>query len=590
MAKKYLSLDEAAERIGATTERLLRLREEGEIRGFADRGSWKFREQDVEEFVRSQQADSSPDIPMMSPDADDDDSVLDDEGKVDLSASDSDVRLFFDETLFDDEEVDLSDSDSDVQLSGDSGPNLEGGDIADSGSVLETGDHKKQSDSDSDVSLIGGGTEADFDLLSGDTVPSRGARGELPGMKTDSDINLVPQAGSDEQDSDSDVLLTDAPGGATRDDDSDSDVLLTDSDSDVRLSSDSAADLLGDIDSDSDVHLVEGDSNVLAEDSDSDVKLGVDRTDSDIRLVEAPDDDTAGTDPGMVLPEDSDLKLIDSSKADDEDDSGITLESAAMGVGTDDSGISLEIDDSGISLEADDSGISLESLDSGTGFADDSGITLDAGDSGITLDAADSGIALFDDDSGLSLDDGDMGSTMPMKAVAGAGAALEDARGGQTTHMEIPQPDREDSDFELAGLDRDDDDTGTDTSVLMFDDGTGSHESIDAVVGVEDEFGTDEDFEEEFEEDLDDVWDAEDEVDDDFESGESQVDGFAAPAAGRVVSDAPWGTAWTTTVSVAAVFSALSAFIGVELVRTMWLWTQPGQSESWLLSILGGLF
>lgn len=68
MAKKYLSLDEAATQLGMSTDQLMRFREQGDIRGFADRGSWKFREQDIEEFLRTRQADSSPDIPIITSD------------------------------------------------------------------------------------------------------------------------------------------------------------------------------------------------------------------------------------------------------------------------------------------------------------------------------------------------------------------------------------------------------------------------------------------------------------------------------------------------------------------------------------------
>ena len=95
---------------------------------------------------------------------------------------------------------------------------------------------------------------------------------------------------------------------------------------------------------------------------------------------------------------------------------------------------------------------------------------------------------------------------------------------------------------------------------------------------------------------MDDVWDAEDEDEDDgFDTGESKVGDFVAPAgtsAGGawMVQDQPWGTLWTVFVSCGAVFSVLSAFVGIELVRTMWLWTQPGEPTSGLLGMLGGMF
>ena len=65
MAKKYLSLEEAAAHLGITPEQLNRYRERMDIRGFQDRTTWKFRLQDIEEFGRTLQADSTPDVPML---------------------------------------------------------------------------------------------------------------------------------------------------------------------------------------------------------------------------------------------------------------------------------------------------------------------------------------------------------------------------------------------------------------------------------------------------------------------------------------------------------------------------------------------
>ncbi len=65
-SKKYLSLEEAADLLGLTPERLIRVREKGDVRGFADRGTWKFRRDDIEEFQRRHQADSDPAVPLLS--------------------------------------------------------------------------------------------------------------------------------------------------------------------------------------------------------------------------------------------------------------------------------------------------------------------------------------------------------------------------------------------------------------------------------------------------------------------------------------------------------------------------------------------
>lgn len=566
MAKKYLSLEEAASMLGLSTDQVMRAREQGELRGFADRGSWKFREQDIEEFLRSRQADSSPDIPIITGDSS---SVLDD-GDNDLSSSDSDVRLFFDDSPFDDGGVkELAQSGSDVRLTGDSGPKLE----TDAEIDLSGWDSDlKLSDSDSDVKLVGAGTEAEINLVSG--------------KKTDSD---------------SDVRLVD---------EDDSDVKLFDSDSDVRLAENGMAATgamdLNQRDSDSDVKLM-GSEDILLDDSDSDVKLstGLDRTDSDIRLADpspAPkaQSDVTRTMAMPITPDDSDLKLLNkgSGTRAGSPDSGISLEvrGSGLNLNSDDSGISLELD-SGISLEADDSGISLESFDSGAKLGgDDSGITLDAGDSGISLDLDDDGPAVPD-----------MSRTMPMQAIPGAARALSDSS-AMTTQLEIPAAVvGKDSEFELAGLDDDEEEVGTNTSVLTFedddvdssrtiaspalsdegfadDDGGSAEESYDDAESFDDDGG--------YEEDMDDVSDAEEFGDDDFESGQSQVGNF--PTSARVGSraDVDWGMGVKILIGTSTVLSVCCAVIGIELVRTMWIWTQPGNEApaSAILDMIGGMF
>ena len=107
MAKKYLTLEEAAEQLGLPTEKLVELREQGEIRGFADRGSWKFREQDIEEFGRTLQTDSSPDIPIISQE----DAMS---GKA--GDDDSDMNIDFGDFLSDDDGDDSSDTPPEIEL------------------------------------------------------------------------------------------------------------------------------------------------------------------------------------------------------------------------------------------------------------------------------------------------------------------------------------------------------------------------------------------------------------------------------------------------------------------------------------------
>lgn len=587
MAKKYLTLQEAAERLGMTAEELGQQREDGVIRGFANRGSWKFREDDVAEFARSRETDSSPEIPLAALRGEEQDENIAE--RLSETDSDSDVQLFSDSSLFDDDDDadDLSTSDSDVRLAGDSGPIMD----PDEGdeNVLAFSASDDMSNSDSDVQLIAVGTDPDIDLSSGAT--GDGDNGPDAIDDSDSDVKLSTTDFGEElsglsMDSDSDVQITSAEGD-------ESGILLTDSDSDIRLTSEDA-------DSDSEVSLVHSESDAAAGDTAGEINVrqqAGDQTETDMALLgdeldlqlSDPDADAGELGSATVaLPEDSDLKLIDSLD-DDDDDSGITIST------DDDSGIALDIDDSGISLQANDSGISLEGVDSG--FADDSGISLDAGDSGISLDAGDSGISLdagdsgialaADQDSGISLQD-DAGRPVQVGVLGGQGADS----GAETMQMDIDEAGGEPpvmtGDFDLGLLDSEEEDTGTDTSVLMFDDEDG-----DAEAGFEEDFDDGDDFGDDFADDfdddeMDDVFEAEDQEAFD-EAGASSV-GFVTPSEAKTAVEAPWGKWVTGGVAVGSILSALGAFAGFELIRTMWLWSQSGGEPSGILTMIGGLF
>ncbi len=89
---------------------------------------------------------------------------------------------------------------------------------------------------------------------------------------------------------------------------------------------------------------------------------------------------------------------------------------------------------------------------------------------------------------------------------------------------------------------------------------------------------------------MDDVFEAEDDDDEGASSGMT-TGGFIAPAGQAVaVPEAPWGAGVTAGVMIGSLFSAVGAFAGFELVRTMWLWFQPGSEPSWFLNTIGGFF
>lgn len=306
MSKKYLSLEEAANLLNVPTSELMRMREQGEIRGFADRGNWKFKVDDVEAMVRVNSGDSNPEIPLFA--EEDDESVGEQPTIISKGLSDDELNA----SILDDDDDADADDESDVLLVG--GPSFD------------------LDDSDSDVKLVGLDSAAEIPTDISDTA----AEIDLSG--SDSDVRLSA-------DSDSDVrLIADDDGG------SDSDVSLADSATITSFAasagdSDSDISLISDENDESDVTLMSGDDQeaVPLDLSGDDISVfGDDESgislsgDSSLML---------GGESGISLegPADSGMELIA-----DEDDEGITLD---LG---DDSGISLEMDESGISLESDD--------------------------------------------------------------------------------------------------------------------------------------------------------------------------------------------------------------------------------------------
>ena len=349
--KKYLSLEEAAAQLGLKTEELIRLREKGEVRGFADRGTWKFKAEDVAEYRRRQQPDSDPDLQII----DDFNESEDDVGKQATvirkgtdAKSDSDVRLVSD--------------DADKKKSRLTGSSAE---------LPAIGLH----DSDSDVRLV---------------EPSKSIE-----QGSDSDVTLVVPKKGLKSDSDSDVRMVDLPDSRG---DSKSRAPM-DTDSDIRLSPFS--------DSDSDVQLIGPKSKGGKPDSDSDVKLLPNRSKASAQSNVSDKTLDMGPPSSGV-----DFDLLDSDRSGsvlhDEDDSSISLSGDSGIQLAGDSGIQLAGADSGIRLGGDsgirlgvDSGIRLGG-DSGIRLSDDSGVQLKKpADSGISLEGADSAVRLAD--SGINL-------------------------------------------------------------------------------------------------------------------------------------------------------------------------------------------
>jgi hypothetical protein len=508
MAKKYLSLEEVSGMLGISEEALKKARENGDVRGFADRGNWKFREEDVEEFGRTLSTDSSPEVPLFGDEqgsvlGDDDDpgeqpteirkgsgdsNVLSDDNDIlvtdaDEGASDSGVRMMLDDNL------------------------LEGDSSEEAPPLLADSDPSsiplQMSDSDGEMGLEEE-SSADIPLQLGDD--------------SDNDFALGGDDGSDDlplslDDSDSDVKLTNDPNDDSLADSSE-EVLLTgqDSDSDVRLLGQTMP-MMVDSASDSDVRLIKTDSDsdvqLVGSDSDSDVRLlspDISKepgSDSDVKLSGAGDTEIAITLGSEGLYEEEDDESVLSLDSDSDvalaEDSGIALDSAT------DSGIALDVGDSGIALDVGDSDIALDVGDSD--IALDEGLTLDTtGDSGISLDTP--------TDSGISLD-GDMDKTALV-------LQLDDNMSADSeTMVAIPSLDDDDSesDFELGALEGD---SSSDTSVHLFDDEDDDDDRAATMIKK----ATD-DHEETFDLDAGDAFDEEFEDEDDLLGEDDEVEDFA---------------------------------------------------------------
>jgi len=573
MGKKYLSIEEAARILGVDPKQLNRMREKGEIRAFADRGTWKFRQDDIEELSRTQLPDSNPEVPLGN------------------YAHPGDLSS---EVVLGGEDLSLGEQPTIIRRGSEGDPS--GSDVP-----LRF---------DEDLSPASSGMEDD--LHATHEPPSRSRPG------SDSDVRLVLD--------DSLQLESDAP-VAPLSTDSDSDVQLVGSDGAGPSAEESGIALLG-RGSDSDVQLVGGAATRDERSSDSDVKLvtsGAGRKPQPPRDSEISDSDVAL----INRSQDDDDEILSLDVGGDDEGSFVLggKDSGIFSGGPSDSGIALDLDagDTRIGHNAGESGIALAG-DSGIALEGESGIALDAGESGIALDFGDSGIALAGEsgyllggESGIALDkpagdppgkkkskDDDLSGTIPMMPAAGPDSDLLD------TQMEVPLLAGDDSDFEFSSSALDED-SSTNVISLEGEDpadeygatmvGKTSHVDEDLADSVFDEadddvvYGDDEELE--VADDLlgeddelgDDVFGVEDDdFDDDLQTGQSHAD-FVAPI-GRVSApvEAEWGAGTFAGLSISTIAMCLTGWVMYDLVRTMWTGGDPTATSNALLDMFRGMF
>ena len=531
MAKKYLTIEEAAEILGVEASDLTRLREKGEIRAFADRGNWKFRQDDVDELARKRQTDSDPDVPLFkssaaSKPADDDlggtfvfedpvapgssdssinlgeeepDEILGNQPTIvrkggfdDLLGSDSDVRLVFDDSLMPDNSDDvlssLEHSDSDVRLIN-PGPSKDDG-------------------SDSDVKLVPG-------KASVKTPPNKG-----PG--SDSDVTLIGKKNRD------DSITLD----------------LDESDGSFVFGGESSGIALGG----------------FSEEGDDDSGITLD----------------LGGDSGIAL---------------DAGDSGISLDPGGSGISLEPDDSSLVLSgDSGISLSGpSDSGIALEGL---TGGKKKGAAKKPAADLSGTMPEMPMMSAPTDDLGNTQMEIPMLGgqdsefefTASPLDEDSNANFAMlgeddspKSSKGGARKGK------KQDADEDLfdtsTTVEFEADDDEFDSTAEAFDDD--DMEVADDVIGEDDEIAED-------------VFGAADEdFDEELQSGHSSAD-FAVPSMGGARASAPvqaeWGGATFGMLLVSSAVMLLTSFMMYDVVRTMWGNNEPNAGTEMILSSFRGMF
>ncbi len=419
-SKKFLNAEEVAAEFGLNADSLKQFVDSGEVRALADRGTWKYRRDELEGLVSAGKiqpptsdfgldalADGGQTLSFSDPDDDVSYIELDEEALAEQATMITKSTPAVPPVAEDPVEEDwfLPTDEAEMTASG----NQSSSDVA-----IYTGPNPSDDDvpsitdgSDSDVQIApeynsprpeDSGILLDFNLDAGATVSSSGSSLRLPQTAGTVDDFIEPSNVDQESVSAWDEILDSSGdssvvgiGGEA------SGVNLDTSGSSVGLGGDSAVNLV-DL-SGSDVKLPTEESGILLDEGS---RLGMSAGSSVVTKG-------AGSVLGIGAADPDSGVALGSADA----DSGITLEGSRIHADPD-SGITLSAGDSGLALTADlDSGIALGSLDSGLSLQGaDSGLML-SGDSGIAIDG--NAKTLADDDLSFNLD-GDRTQTLDISS------------------------------------------------------------------------------------------------------------------------------------------------------------------------------
>lgn len=409
---KFLELNEAAQLLGVTPDKLVEMRSNGDIRGFRDGASWKFKEDELERAKEEMAADGLDDTLNLAGDGsselgfadaenEDDESILVTEEELGQSGDQTSSTIIG-------KKGSDEPADSDLKLTeGSPGSDLtlaDGSDLA-LGSESGGSDLAFVADEGSDLTLDGGSG------IDSAVVPHEPTAGSsIVGVGPEKDSSVV---GGEKTKKDSSVVGDSSAEGSS--------VLAYDE-------SAAGSSVIGETGSSVISGGAPGDSG-----SSSDVTLVPGVGDSDVALVPDPGSDKGG--PAGVRP-DSDILV---------DDSELTLEGPDAG-GT--GNLELAADTGGTGSALSDLDMAL---DSELALSDDDDVVLSGSGTGsdLSLSAADSGINLSSPtDSGLSLE---ADSGINLQSPTDSGLSLDeeplDLGGSSISSLELPE------DEEVVGLD-----------------------------------------------------------------------------------------------------------------------------------------
>lgn len=535
MAQKFLNLDEAAQTLGISKEKLNQLREDNRIHAYRDGAGWKFKVEEVDRVANEMRDGTFDNEDALDLDflGGEDDSILlsevelgdsenapstiignqDDihgDGNAPLGgAGDSDLKLASESDLSLADESGLALAESGLSLADESDLTLASGD---SGLALPEDDQPAASAGQSDV------------LASGDDQPTADLA-DTKGSGIGSHFDNLDELELDLESASSNDLPTTEPAASAADTTEPEEPQLTDL------------------------------SGISIDVSGSGLSLAGD--DEELSL--------ASEQSGLQLDGGSEIVL-------DSGSSGLTLDGSDLLVTGDSSKDQADNLMSDVTLAPDESAIDLLADDD-----DDELVLGDAVGSDITLGSGDSGINLAPSDSGLSLDEAPLalgGSAVESLDLSDDEVLLE-----EDTDGEVATQLKTDEDFLLTPLDEGGVDAEDDSSQVIALDSESFDESAATMLGgglLEDDL---------LDGGLDDggAVGLEAAAPAGVAAADTGFVGAAAPAAAPSEAESPY-TVWNLlSLTLCAMLLGLTGMMLFDLVRSVWSWNEPYAINSTLM-------